>query len=384
MRFRNLLSAILSVCIMGIAHAEDFETIAVNAYVIDVNTGTVVLDKASSESMPPASTSKLMTTAVLFKALVDGKVTLDTKFHVSKKAWGMEGSKMFIQVDTEVRVEDLLQGILVQSGNDACVAVAEGLAGTEEVFAVEMNALAKELGLTDSSFSNSTGLPDPNQRMSAKDLAVLSYHLYTTYPQFWHYFSEPEFTWNKITQPNRNPLLGVVKGADGLKTGHTKEAGYSIVGSVERDNRHIIMVLMGMQSEKARAEEAERVATWALSNFESKTIINGGEPVASAKTWLSDKAVVPLIAENDLTTLIAKDGTSATTITAIYDEPIQGPLAKGTPVGTIKISQAKHADLEIPLLLGEDLGKASFSSRYASVLGEKISGFWSGSAEPAN
>ena len=352
------------------AHA--FDTIAQNAYVIDVSTGSVMLDKESQVSKPPASTSKLMTIALLFKAIEEGRISLDTEFDVSEKAWAMGGSKMFVEINSKVSVDDLIHGIVIQSGNDACVVVAEGLAGTEDNFAIEMNAHAVELGLTDSTFGNSSGWPHPNQRMSAKDLATLAYHLYQKYPQYWHYFAKPEFTYNNISQKNRNPLLGIVAGADGLKTGHTNEAGYGLVGSVARDNRRVIIVLLGMNSEAERAAEAERVATWALSEFKSVTQFKSGEKIVSAKTWQADTPEIPLTTAEDFTALLPIDGSSPISIKAVYDEPISAPLAKGTEVGYLEVSGTNAPAYKIPLLTGEDLNKGSFGKRFMEVIANGI------------
>ena len=348
------------------------ETTAKNAYVIDVSTGTIMLDKASSEAKPPASTSKLMTIALLFKALEEGKVSMDTTFKVSEKAWAMKGSKMFVELGSEVSVSDLLKGILVQSGNDACVVVAEGLAGTEDKFAEQMNAYAVELGLSDSSFGNASGWPHPKQLMSARDLAKLAYFLYKTYPQHWSQFSEPEFTYNKIKQANRNPLLGVVQGADGLKTGHTEAAGYNLVGSVERNGRRIVLVLMGMSSEAERASEAERIASWALNDFQASTEIKAGETIATAKTWMGNAPEINLTTPSDFTTLKPIGTTGTIQASALFEEPLVAPLEKGTQVGIVRVTQKNMPTYELPLVLAESLERGGFFSRFKQVVANSL------------
>ncbi len=355
--------------------ATAFETIARNAYVIDVSTGAVLLDKDSQVSMPPASTSKLMTIALLFEALEEGRISLDSRFEVSEKAWRMGGSKMFLEVGDLVSIEDLIRGIVIQSGNDACVVVAEGLAGSEQNFAEDMNRYAREIGLENSSFSNASGWPHPNQRMSAQDLANLAYHLFQTYPQHLHYYAEREFTYNNITQANRNPLLGVIEGADGFKTGHTQEAGYSLVGSVKRGDRHILMVLMGMTSEAERAAEAERVATWALSEFQSKILFKAGEPILTAPTWQASEDYAELTSKKSIEVLVPSDDSVQPVTTAHFDQPIVAPKSAGEVVGKITIHVEGLQSVSEELVLRENLERGSFISRLTEVIGAQASSY---------
>ena len=239
--------------------AQALETRAREAFLIDVTTGTVLLEKDADVSMPPASMSKIMTAYLVFGALKEGRISLDDKLPVSEKAWRKGGSKMFVEVGSEVSVEDLLRGVIVQSGNDACIVLAEALAGSEEAFAEQMTRKAREIGMEGSTFTNSTGWPDPNHRMTARDLAILAERMVQDFPDFYHYYSEREFTYNGIRQGNRNPLLYKNLGADGLKTGHTEEAGYGLTASAERDGRRLVLVINGLESIKARSEEAERL-----------------------------------------------------------------------------------------------------------------------------
>ncbi|MEM7441521.1 MAG: D-alanyl-D-alanine carboxypeptidase family protein, partial [Pseudomonadota bacterium] len=282
MRFCGLFLALL---LFGLPAAA-FDTIARAALVIDQRTGTVLLAKNADESLPPASMSKLMTLNMLFEALQDGRVSLDSKFTVSSRAAAKGGSKMFVKAGEAISVQDLIRGIIVQSGNDACIVVAENLAGSEPDFARIMTARAKKLGMTGSTFANATGWPDPNQRMSARDLVFLANRLITEFPEYYGYFAEKNFTWEGITQDNRNPILGRVQGADGLKTGHTQEAGYGLVASAKQGDRRVILMVTGLESATARAAEAERLMTWAFRQFTEERLIDAGKTVAQAEVWL--------------------------------------------------------------------------------------------------
>ena len=276
---RNLVTGILALLLTALPAAAEFETGASAAYVYDVTTGTVLFEKQSDVPLPPASMSKLMTLNMLFEALQDGRVSLDTQFAVSSRAKAMGGSSMFLNEQDRPTVEELIQGIIVLSGNDACVVVAEGLAGSEDSFARLMNRRAPDIGLTASTFANSSGWPNPNHRMSMHDLGVLATRLITQFPEYYGYFGQKEFLFDGRTPDNRfnrNPLLSLGIGADGLKTGHTSEAGYGLVGSAVQGKRRVVFVLTGMNSERERAEEAERVVNWAFRQFVEKTVLKEG------------------------------------------------------------------------------------------------------------
>ena len=253
---------------------------------IDDATGMVMFEKNADKPMPPASMSKLMTLYMLFEALRDGRVTNDTEFLVTPHAQSMEGSRMFVEAGTSVRVEDLIHGIIVQSGNDACVVVAEGLAGSEPTFAQQMTKRARELGMTNSTFANASGLPDPGQMMSARDLVTLAQHLIDDFPEEYAYFSETEFTWNDIKQQNRNPLLELGLGVDGLKTGHTAEAGYGLVGSAVQNGQRVLFMVGGLDGEAERAEETQAMVKWAFGAFDAISFFDAGAEVAQADVWL--------------------------------------------------------------------------------------------------
>ncbi|MCH8038539.1 MAG: D-alanyl-D-alanine carboxypeptidase [Proteobacteria bacterium] len=301
------------------------ETTAREAFIIDVVTGRVLLDKNADDSMPPASMSKIMTTYLVFERLKDGRLSLDDELPVSEKAWRKGGSKMFVEVGKQVRVEDLLRGVIVQSGNDACIVLAEGLGGTEEAFAAEMTRKGREIGLTGSSFANATGWPDPNQRMTARDLATLALRLIADFPEYYHYYAETEFTYAGIRQSNRNPLLYKSLGADGLKTGHTQEAGYGLTASVVQGDRRIILVLNGLGSQKARSEESARLIGWALREYDNYTLFKPGETVDEAPVWLGEAANVPLVMPEGVTVTLSRKARRDMRVTVVYDAPIPAP-----------------------------------------------------------
>ena len=280
-----------------------FDTTARSAWVYDVGTGTVLLAKNADQALPPASMSKLMTVYMLFEAVRDGRLQMDTRLPVSTKAREMKGSTMFLNERDRPTVEELIKGIIVLSGNDACVVVAEGLAGTEEAFARQMNDRAKSLGMTQSHFANASGWPDPNHVMSAHDLGILAEHLVDDFPELYKYFAVTEFPFDNrapSNRHNRNPLLKLGIGADGLKTGHTQEAGYGLVGSAVQGDRRVIFVITGLDTEKARAEESERIAAWAFRDFTMKEVVPQGETVASVPVWLGSKSQVALTTQNGL------------------------------------------------------------------------------------
>ena len=268
----RLLSSVLALVAFGVLASQParaYETSAGQAILVDANTGTVLFEKNADEITFPSSMTKLMTIYLVFAHLADGSLHLDDELPVSEKAWRMQGSKMFVEVGTSVRVEDLLRGVVVQSGNDATVVLAEGLAGSEEAFAVEMTEMAQELGMTNSVFRNASGWPDPDHVSSARDLAILAQRTIEDFPQYYHYYAEEVFVWHDIEQHNRNPLLYNTPGADGLKTGHTEAAGYGLTASAERDGRRLILVVNGLASTQERASEGQRLIEYGFREFET-------------------------------------------------------------------------------------------------------------------
>ncbi len=370
-RLRNALSILAAAglaAVLASAPVSAIETTAREAFLVDATTGRVLLDKNSDVSMPPASMSKIMTTYMVFERLKDGRLSLDDELPVSEKAWRMGGSKMFVEVGKTVRVEDLLRGVIVQSGNDACIVLAEGLGGTEEAFAEEMNRKAREIGLTGSSFANATGWPDPNQRMTARDLATLAKRIIEDFPEYYHYYAETEFTYGGIRQMNRNPLLYKSLGADGLKTGHTEEAGYGLTASVVQGERRIILVLNGLDSRKARGEESARLIGWAMREYDNYTLFKPGETVDQAPVWLGEAANVPLVMPEGATVTLSRKARRDMRVKVVYDAPIPAPLRAGQEVAKLVVAAPGEEPLEFPLMAGADVERLGIFGRITASL----------------
>jgi len=350
--------------------AQAFDTRATAAWVFDETTQTVLLAKNADQPLPPASMSKLMTLNMLFEALQDGRVTMDTTFAVSTKARSMGGSTMFLNEQDRPTVRDLIHGIIINSGNDACVVVAEGLAGTEEAFAAQMTERAKTLGMTQSTFANASGWPDPNHRMSMHDLGVIARRLIEEFPEEYAIFRETEFNYanrSEANRFNRNPLLKLNIGADGLKTGHTSEAGYGLVGSAVQGNRRVIFVITGLESDTARAEEAERIVNWAFRQFVLKTVAKAGLRVAEAPVWMGRDSTVGLVPAKDVVLLVpasVQDGISAE---VSFTGPLAAPLIAGQPVAELIIHVPDLPDARSPLVTEAAVNRAGFAGRLTTA-----------------
>lgn len=368
--------AVFSTLIVGVSYgvaayaAPAIETLAKQAIVVDVETDTVLLNKNAFEPMYPASMTKMMTAHVVFDYLKSGKLQKEDVFPVSEKAWRMGGSKMFVHVDTHVKIDDLLKGIVIQSGNDACVVVAEGIAGSEEQFADLMNRYAKELGMNKTHFKNATGWPDPEHVTSPYDLYLLAKDTIINHPDYYPYYAMGEFTYSGIRQPNRNLLLNRGIGVDGLKTGHTEDAGYGITvsGVNPEDGRRIIVVVNGMDSEKARADESERLLMFAYRSFENKTLWEAGQEVADADVWFGDTPAVPMVTAEQVRLTLPKGDRENIKISVKYNGPIPAPVAKGQEIGTLTVQVANRDPQVISLLAGADVAKLSGFSRIAPAL----------------
>jgi len=352
--------------------AKAIETIAREAVMIDMQTGTVILDKNSTVSMPPASMSKLMTVYMVFERLRDGRLSLDDKFSVSENAWRRGGTKsgsstMFLEPGKRIRVEDLLRGIIVQSGNDACIVVAEALSGSEEAFAAEMTEKARQIGMPDSTFANATGWPHEKHRMTPMDLATLAKKTIENFPDYYHYYSEKSFVFNGIKQSNRNPLLYKGMGADGLKTGHTQESGYGLTSSAVRGDRRLILVLNGMPSKKDRARESERLLEWGFREFDNYAFLKAGEKIEDATVWLGKDATVPLIVENDLTLTLPKKARRDMKAIVKYEGPVPAPIIKGTRLATLTFSAPGTDPIEIPLVAANDVAQLGLVGRLVAA-----------------
>lgn len=352
--------------------ARAFETAATAAWVYDMTTGTVLMDKNADEPLPPASMSKIMTINMLFEALRDGRVTMETEFAVSSRAKAMGGSTMFLQETDRPTVNELIHGMIVNSGNDACVVVAEGLAGTEEAFSAQMTERARALGMTNSTFANSSGWPDPNHRMSMRDLGILAQHLIEDFPEYYPIFAETEFNYKDrapANARNRNPLLELGVGADGLKTGHTQEAGYGLVGSAKQGDRRIIFVITGLTSDEARAEESERIVAWAFRQFSEKTVAKAGTRVAEAEVHMGSADTVGLVPAEDVRLLVPALVQDSVTAEVVYNGPLVAPVAKGTPVAELIVHAPDLPDRRVPLVAETDVGTAGFMKRLTTAAG---------------
>ena len=372
---------LLSLSFLAFAAAPAFaaiDTSAEHALLMDANTGQVLWEKDGLTAMPPASMSKLMTLEVLFQRLKDGRIKLTDTFPVSERAWRTQGSKMFVELNSRIAVEDLIRGIIIQSGNDACIVVAEGVGGTVENFVGMMNARAKQLGLAQSTFVNPDGLPEPDgQLMSALDLAKLSRHLINDYPAYYHYFSEKSFTWHNINQPNRDLVIGQLQGADGLKTGHTDAAGYGITISAKRGNQRLILVLNGLRYPQykndyfpniRRAEEASRVMDMAFREFRPYPVFKAGQILGEAAVKDGAEPNVQVRVQQPLTLTMEVDAHSALKTSFQIDPNLTAPIAAGQRVGTATVSAPRFPGVTVPLYAVKDVGRASIFQRLMGMI----------------
>ncbi|MEM6824548.1 MAG: D-alanyl-D-alanine carboxypeptidase family protein [Pseudomonadota bacterium] len=367
MSFRRLLSltTLCALCLALPARAE-FETRATAAFIYDVATETVLYEKNADEPLPPASMSKLMTLYMLFDALRDGRVALDEEFAVSTKAKNMGGSTMFLNELDRPTAEELIRGVVVSSGNDATVVIAEGLAGSEDAFARQMNEVAPELGLTASTFTNSSGWPAPNHRMSLRDLGILGARLITEFPEYYGYFAEQEYDYkdrSPANRFNRNPLLGLDIGADGLKTGHTEEAGYGMVASATQDGRRVVIVVTGLPDNASRSRESEAAIRWAFRHFVEKSAVTAGTVVADAEVWMGDHTRVGLVVPEDVTVLMSATAPGFGETRVEYRGPIEAPIAEGDVIAELLIEREDLPAARVPLVADRDVIRGGFLPR---------------------
>ena len=372
---KKLYSSVLTagLVLAGIGSAVAIETQARNAILMDYDTGQYLYVKDHEKMVPPASMSKLMTVNMIFEKLKDGSLSLDDTFTVSERAWKLGGaasggSTMFLKIGEKVRVEDILKGILIQSGNDACIVVAENLAGSEDDFAEMMNKRARELGLDNSSFANSTGLPHPDQKMSVEDLAKLARHIIKEFPEFYHIFSEKYYTHNNITQGNRNPLLYSMPNADGLKTGHTEEAGFCLTASAQKGERRLIEVMTGMNSNKERSEEAERLMEWGFREFNNYNLLNKGQTIAEIPVVFGSEKQVRLVVPETVKRTLKKSQAPKIKMTAVYDKPVKAPVAAGDKLGEVRIELDGQEMENLPLVADRNVEKLGFFGRIGQNL----------------
>ena len=358
-----------------------YNTAAPNAILIEAESGSVLFEKAADELIPPASLSKLMTAEVVLNEIRQGRIRPTDEFIVSTNAWRRGGapsrtSTMFLPIHSKVSVDNLLRGAIILSGNDACIALAEGLSGSEAAFAELMVKRARELGLVKSTFGNSNGLPDPRQQMTARELAKLARHIIETYPEQYKYYSEREFTWGKIRQFNRNPLLAMNIGADGLKTGYTKEAGYGLVGSAVQNGLRLVVVVNGLKTEKERADEGKKLLDWGFHHFTSGLLFAEGQEVAHAKVFGGEKGSVPLVAPKAIRMMVPKGVREKVIARVVYSGPLRAPVQQGQTVGTLKVWRNDFLALEAPLRAGESVGPGTMSGRAFDAATEMVIGLF--------
>jgi D-alanyl-D-alanine carboxypeptidase (penicillin-binding protein 5/6) len=364
-----------------------FDGDAPTAILIEASSGSVLFEKNADELRAPSSMMKLMTAEVVFHAIKQGEVKPSDEYRISENAWRKGGapsgtSTMFAAINSKVSVDDLLHGALIQSGNDACIALAEGMAGNEHIFATDfMTKRARELGLTKSTFANSSGLPDPGNKMTVRELAKLARYIILNDPEYYKLLGEKEFTWNKIKQPNRNPLLNSMEGADGLKTGYTKEGGYGMVGSAVQNGIRLIVVINGLEDSEDRASEAKKMLEWGFRNFEVRTLFPAQQPIGYAKVFGGDSGSVALASHDPVKVMVPKNGNEKLIARIIYSGPVRAPIATGQPVGVIRVWRGLNIAVEEPVYAAGAVGKGSTMRRAVDGVSELVIGAFRAGAE---
>jgi len=350
-------------CVFSVFRAAAFETSGKQILLYDMSTDTVLLEKKADMPMAPSSMSKIMTIYKVFEKLKDGDLSLNDKFKVSEKAWRKGGSKMFVKLNSRVKVEDLIRGVIVQSGNDATIVLAEGLAGTEGFFADELNKTAKDLGMLNSNFTNASGWPDPNHQTTARDLTKLAIATIQDFPEFYHYYEEKTFSFNNIRQNNRNPALYKDLGADGLKTGYTKAGGYGVTVSAVRGDRRLVLVINGLKSRRSRTNETERVLDWGFRNFRNYKLFDAGETVTNGTVWMGDEDKIPLITDKKIVMTLSRKQRRNMKVKVLLSTPIPAPVSKGVRLGSLKIDIPGRKPVIHPIISAGSVAKLSVLSR---------------------
>ena len=358
-----------------------FDGDAPTAILVEASSGSVLFEKNADELRAPSSMMKLMTAEVVFHALKEGTIKLTDEYRVSENAWRKGGapaggSTMFAALNSRVSVDDLLHGAIIQSGNDACMVLAEGIAGNEPAFAEIMTRRARELGMTRSTFANSNGLPDPGNKMTVRELAVLARYIIQTYPEFYKLFGEKEFTWNKIRQQNRNPLLNSLEGADGLKTGYTKEGGYGMVGSAVQNGMRLIAVVNGLEDPEDRASEAKKMLEWGFRNFEARALFAAQQPVGYAKVFGGDSRSVKLVSPKPVEVMVQKNGTDKLIARVVYSGPVRAPIEAGQKIGVVRVWRGANVAMEAPVYAAESVGVGSTMRRAIDGASELVVGMF--------
>src|SRR3954447_20887273 len=399
-RSPGLLAAVLAAAVgwAGIAYAANnslqgpkkeeggFDGDAPTAILIEASSGSVLFEKNADELRAPSSMMKLMTAEVVFNAIKRGEIKPTDEYRVSENAWRKGGapaggSTMFAAIHSKISVDDLLHGAIIQSGNDACMVLAEGMAGSERAFAELMTKRARELGMTRSTFANSNGLPDPDNKMTVRELAMLARHIIRTYPEFYKLFGEKEFTWNKIRQQNRNPLLNSLEGADGLKTGYTKEGGYGMVGSAVQNGTRLIVVINGLEDPDDRASEAKKMLEWGFRNFETRTLFAANQPVGYAKVFGGESRSVKLASPQPIKVMVPKNGSEKLIARVIYNGPVRAPVPAGQSVGVVRVWRGANVAMEAPVYAAEAIATGSTMRRAIDGVSELVIGMFRASAE---
>ncbi|MBL4726555.1 MAG: D-alanyl-D-alanine carboxypeptidase [Rhizobiaceae bacterium] len=379
--FSMAFISLIFVALSSIAiQAQIYSTKAEQALLLDSDTGTILFAKNIEQEIPPASLAKLMTMEVVFEALKSGGLSLTDTFFVSENAWrkggtSSGGSTMFAKLNSEIALEDLIRGVIIQSGNDACIVIAEGMAGSEEAFASLMNEHARKLGMTDTIFRNSTGLPDPDQHVSIRDLAKLTRHIISEYPQYYRYYGEREFTWNNINQRNRNPLLAMNIGADGMKTGYTEASGYAIVGSAIRDGQRLITVMSGMKSKRQRSEEARKILDWGFRAFEKIELFADGEVIGFANVYGGETSGVGVSSKGPLSIYLPIGNRDRLKARISYEGPLMPPVEQGQKIATLKVWVGDTLSQETPLYASETVEKGGLQRQATDAIKELLFGW---------
>ena len=355
------------------AAAQGFQTQAEHAILIDADSGTVLFEKNADQPFSPASMAKIMTAEILFKEMRQGRLNADSEFVISENAWrrggaSAGGSSMFAQLNSKIKLPDLLRGIIIQSGNDASIAAAEAVGGSEENFARMMTDRARELGMTKSVFMNATGYSHPEQKVTARELALLALHVIETYPEEYKIYGEREFTWNKIRQQNRNPLLTMNMGADGLKTGFLQESGYALTASAVQNGQRLVLVVSGLKTANDRANETRKLLDWGFRAFEARQLFAAGAPVGEARVFGGDRGSVPLVAKKPVRLLMPRGSNDRLLARIVYQGPVPAPIQEGAPIGRLKVMRGEVQALDVPLYAGEAVGTGSLPQRAVDAL----------------
>ncbi len=366
--FGGLWGLVLSSLPLAAAHAQLFETKAAQAFMIDAETGTVLFSKDADKSIQPGSLAKLMTMEVVFDAVKSGRLSLDDTFVVSENAWRTGGapsgtSTMFAKIKSTLRLEDLIQGVTVQAANDGCIVIAEGMSGSEENFAQQMSERARTLGLVNSAFVNATGLPADGQKTTVRDMTLLALHIWRNYPDLYRYYGQVDFTWNKITQRNRNPLLAMDIGADGLAVGASEQSGFGIVGSASQRGKRVIAAMSGLPSDKERAEEARKLLEWGLRAFDKTELFVQGETVGEAEVFGGVRSTVPLKARGAVDIFLPITNRDKLKARIVYEGPLKAPVEEGQSVGTLRIWIGDTLSQETPLFAAQTVEIGSLPDR---------------------